>query len=65
MENPRQKYVKSLEIAVDLLDRADGTSLYNITKKISGWTNKDYSQMLEHLALLLIQFKYLEEDEEE
>ena len=62
MENARKKYIKSLEIAMDLLDRAEGTSLYNVTKKLSGWSNKDYNEMLEHLAKLLLRFR--QEDKE-
>jgi len=63
MENPRKKYIKSLEIAIDLLDRAEGTSLYNVTKKISGWSNKDYHEMLEYLAILLLNFREPEGEE--
>tara|TARA_R100000664_G_C2673700_1_gene84626 strand:+ start:274 stop:477 length:204 start_codon:yes stop_codon:yes gene_type:complete len=54
-----------LEIAIDLLDRAEGTKLYDVTRRLSGWSRKDYEEMLEMLALLLIKFKKLENKEDE
>jgi len=45
---------KSLEIAIDMLDRVEGTSLYNVQKKIMGWSDKEYQTMIESLSLLYI-----------
>jgi hypothetical protein len=45
---------KSLEIAIDMLDRVEGTALYDVQKKIMGWTDKEYQTMIESLSLLYI-----------
>lgn len=45
---------KSLEIAIDMLDRVEGTSLYDVQKRVMGWTDKEYQTMIESLSLLYI-----------
>tara|TARA_Y100001973_G_scaffold49899_1_gene74098 strand:+ start:1147 stop:1326 length:180 start_codon:yes stop_codon:yes gene_type:complete len=47
-------------MALDILDRAEGTKLYDVTRRLSGWSRKDYEGMLEMLALLLLKFKKLD-----
>ena len=52
-----------LEIAIDMLDRVDGSNLYNVQKKAMGWTDKEYSSMLESLSLLYMYLNTKEDDE--
>ena len=54
---------RSLEIALDMLDRVDGSSLYNVQKRAMGWTDKEYSDMLESLSLLYMYLNTKEDDE--
>jgi hypothetical protein len=54
----KNEFIRYLEIALDMLDRAEGTTLYDINKKIMGWTDKEYSQMLESLAIFLVQIRH-------
>ena len=44
-------------MALDMLDRVEGTTIYEIQKKTMGWTDKDYSKMLERLAVFLLQVR--------
>ncbi len=42
--------VQALMIAIGILDRVQGTGIYNLEKEFYGWTDKDYEDMLEQLA---------------
>ena len=55
--SPKEEFVNHLEIAVDMLDRVEGTTIYDIQKKAMGWSDKDYSKMLDQLAIFLLQVK--------
>jgi hypothetical protein len=41
--------ITALEIAIDMLDRIEGTEIYKIQKKFYGYSDRDYEQMLDHL----------------
>jgi hypothetical protein len=58
----KKEFIKHLEIALDVLDRVEGTTIYKIQKKTMGWTDKEYSKMLSSLALLLLRVKNNKED---
>ena len=53
----KKEFIKYLEMALDMLDRVEGTTIYEIQKKTMGWTDKDYSKMLERLAVFLLQVR--------
>ncbi len=40
----------ALEIAIDMLDRVEGTSIYELQKRYYGYTDKEYDQTVKHLA---------------
>jgi len=40
-----------------MLDRIEGTTIYQIQKRAMGWTDKEYARMLEDLALFLLQVR--------
>jgi len=44
--------VKSMMIAIGVLDRVQGTEIYKLEKEFYGWSDNDYEQMLEHLGTL-------------
>lgn len=44
--------IKSMMIAIGLLDRVQGTEIYKLEKEFYGWTDNDYEQMLEHLGTM-------------
>lgn len=50
MSKKKINILRSLEIALDMLDRVEGTSLYEIQKKLNDYTDKEYQQMIEQLA---------------
>ena len=50
----REKIIKALEIAIDMLDRSDGTALYEVQKTLWGWTDKEYRESIENLGYLLL-----------
>tara|TARA_Y100001973_G_C5173340_1_gene320395 strand:+ start:1027 stop:1215 length:189 start_codon:yes stop_codon:yes gene_type:complete len=55
--------ITAFEIALDMLDRVDGTSLYNIQKDFYKYSDKEYQQMLKLLTGI---YKYLlEQDKDE
>ena len=58
----KEEFIKYLEIALDVLDRVEGTTIYKIQKKTMGWTDKEYSKMLSSLALFLLKVKNHKED---
>ena len=58
----KKEFIYHLEIALDLLDRAEGTTLYQIQKKAGGWSDKDYSKMLENMAVFVMQLKGYNEE---
>lgn len=53
----KDEFIKHLEIALDMLDRIEGTTIYQIQKRAMGWTDKEYARMLEDLALFLLQVR--------
>lgn len=57
----RKKQIECLEIAIDVLDRAEGTILYNQAKKLSGWSDKAYSESIAMLATMLLKLQQLDE----
>ncbi len=44
--------VKSMMIAIGVLDRVQGTEIYKLEKEFYKWTDKDYEDMLQHLGSL-------------
>ena len=58
------RLIKSLEIAIDMMDRSDGTALYQIQKKVWGWSDKEYQQAIEDLGFLLLTVRTRNKDEE-
>jgi len=54
----KSEFIRHLEIALDMLDRAEGTTLYDINKKMMGWTDTEYSDMLKSLAVFLVQIRH-------
>jgi len=59
------RLIKSLEIAIDMMDRSEGTALYQIQKKVWGWSDKDYQQAIEDLGFLLLTIRMKKDDEKE
>ena len=59
------RLIKSLEIAIDMMDRSEGTALYQIQKKVWGWSDKDYQQAIEDLGFLLLSIRMKKDDEKE
>ena len=59
-----RKLIRSLEIAIDMLDRSEGTALYQVQKHVWGWSDKEYQQAIEDLGFLLLSVKMKSEDEE-
>lgn len=39
----------ALMIAIDMLDRVEGTALYEIQKKHYGYNDKEYQETIKHL----------------
>lgn len=58
------RLIKSLEIAIDMMDRSEGTALYQIQKKVWGWSDKEYQQAIEDLGFLLLTVRTKSKDEE-
>lgn len=50
MNKKKIDLLRSLEIAIDMLDRVEGTSLYEIQKRLHGYSDKEYHDMIEQLA---------------
>lgn len=61
MRNSR-RLIRSLEIAIDMLDRSEGTALYEVQKQVWGWTNKEYENAIEDLGFLLLSLKTRDEN---
>ena len=53
----RETAIKHLEMALGMLDRIDGTSIYKVQQGVTGWTDKEYDEMLCTLAILIGQIK--------
>jgi hypothetical protein len=47
--NKRVSVLMALEMAIDMLDRVEGTEIYNIQKKFYGYSDQDWDEMLDHL----------------
>jgi hypothetical protein len=47
-----------------MLDRVEGTTIYQIQKNAMGWTDKEYSSMLEEIAMFLLQIRRQGEKDE-
>jgi hypothetical protein len=58
----RREQIEYLEIALDVLDRAEGTIFYNETKKLSGWSDKDYLKTLDMLTVMLAKIKKIDRE---
>lgn len=41
--------VTALMICIDMLDRVEGTALYDIQKKHYGYSDKEYQESIKHL----------------
>ena len=61
----RKEQIECLEIALDVLDRAEGTILYDQAKRLSGWSDKDYTRTLDMLTIMLIKIKQIDREDEE
>tara|TARA_B100001939_G_scaffold180399_1_gene155554 strand:- start:556 stop:702 length:147 start_codon:yes stop_codon:yes gene_type:complete len=48
-----------------MMDRSEGTALYQIQKKVWGWSDKDYQQAIEDLGFLLLTIRMKKDDEKE
>ena len=57
------RLIKSLEIAIDMMDRSEGTALYQIQKKVWGWKDKEYQQAIEDLGFLLLNLRRKNEED--
>lgn len=57
------RLIKSLEIAIDMMDRSEGTALYQIQKKVWGWKDKEYQQAIEDLGFLLLNLRRKDEED--
>lgn len=44
------KNSEKLEIIIDMLDRVEGTALYNIQKKLYGYTDQQYWEAVEFIT---------------
>lgn len=53
----RDEFIKHLEIAIGVLDRTEGTKIYQVQQQLEDWTDKDYSSMLDSFSILLLQLK--------
>lgn len=42
--------LRSLEIALDMLDRVEGSTIYEIQKRLNNYTDQEYRDMLEQIA---------------
>ena len=51
--------IKSMMIAIGLLDRVQGTEIYKLEQDFYGWTDKDYEDMLGHLGEINLTLKNL------
>lgn len=51
--------IKSMMIAIGLLDRVQGTEIYKLEQDFYGWTDKDYEDMLGHLGEIYLTLKNL------
>ncbi len=61
----RRRLIKSLEIAIDMMDRSEGTALYDIQKKVWGWSDEQYQNAIEDLGFLMLTLRLKENDDEE
>ena len=58
----KEGFIKHLEMALDMLDRVEGTTIYEIQKKAMGWTDKDYSKLLDRLTIFLLRVRNSKEE---
>tara|TARA_R110000824_G_scaffold41684_1_gene123805 strand:- start:97 stop:276 length:180 start_codon:yes stop_codon:yes gene_type:complete len=49
--------IRSLEIAIDMLDRSEGTALYIVQKKVWGWSDKEYQEAIYDMGRIMLQLK--------
>jgi len=42
--------LRSLEMALDMLDRVEGSAIYEIQKRLNSYTDQEYRDMLEQIA---------------
>ena len=62
----RKAAAESLAIALEVLDRVQGTAVYNLQKRLSGFTDDEYEEALETIGeIFLLLSPQLPEDIEE
>jgi len=49
--------LRSLEIALDILDRVEGSTIYEIQKRLNNYTDKEYRDMLEQIGSIYTYLK--------
>jgi hypothetical protein len=42
--------LRSLKMALDMLDRVEGSAIYEIQKRLNSYTDQEYRDMLEQIA---------------
>mgnify|MGYP004372079577 CR=1 FL=1 len=57
--------IRSLEIAIDMLDRSEGTALYTVQKKVWGWSDKEYQEAIYDMGNIMLQLKLEDMDVDE
>lgn len=48
------KDTEKLELIIDMLDRVEGTALYNIQKKLYGYTDQQYWEAVEFITTMYL-----------
>ena len=48
-----------------MMDRSEGTALYDIQKKVWGWSDEQYQNAIEDLGFLMLTLRLKENDDEE
>lgn len=62
----RKAAAESLAIALEVLDRVQGTTVYNLQKRLSGFTDEEYEEALGTIGeIFLLLSPQLPEDYEE
>ena len=50
----RKAAAESLAIALEVLDRVQGTAVYNLQKRLSGFTDAEYEEALETIGEIFL-----------
>tara|TARA_R110000824_G_scaffold72105_1_gene184234 strand:- start:169 stop:315 length:147 start_codon:yes stop_codon:yes gene_type:complete len=48
-----------------MMDRSEGTALYQVQKKVWGWSDDEYQKAIEDLGFLLLSMRMKDENEED